>query len=767
MSDTLLDTTATIGVLTVGGATTGTIDAVPMSGSANTSFDHDWYKVTLTAGHSYSFSAQGTSGTLNDVAIDLRDTGGSNLVTSVIDGGVNGTARFNYTPSLSGTYYFAISAGGSNPASLTGNDSISVTDNGTPSTDTLLDTIATIGVLTVGGTTTGAIDAVPMSGSANTSFDHDWYKVTLTAGHSYSFSAQGTSGTLNDVAIDLRDTTGNNLVTSVVDGGANHAASVSYTPTSSGTYYLAISAGGSNPASLTGNDSISVTDNGAPSTDTLLDTTATIGVLTVGGTTTGAIDAAPMSGSANTSFDHDWYKVNLTDGHRYSFSAQGTSGSLNDVAIDLRDTTGNNLVTSVVDGGANHAASFSYTPTSSGTYYFAISAGGSNPTSLTGNDSISVTDNGIITGSNQVVAGFDWSHYPGQEAMAWLFANTNLREVGYYLGKKIDSTDLPGIIAEGQTQHGSNVSNTNDFSWMGTHDALVAQGWKIAPIFVGQQDPTYVTNNGLSLYDVPTQAMGTIDGDEAAKLLTGQGFQGNSNTVVYLDWENGGSISSDEAQYFVAWSAEISAAGYLPGIYSPYSAAPSIQSALTQAGYSALFWAANVNDDLAHPSNYQPSGNTFLTSDPTTGSAFSDATGWQYRGPSGTTYNLFNLGSQISSALNDAGIFTNANVDLDTFKTLTASAQPDLSEYVAVAPTTAAAGSSMTVDAYAMDIGKGPSGASTAGIYLSSDATITTSDTLLTTVSSGALTSVGQTGYYDHQTLSVMLSGNLTPGTYY
>src|SRR5690349_16916341 len=150
MSDTLLDTTATIGVLTVGGAASATSDAVPMSGSANTSFDHDWYKVTLTAGHSYSFSAQGTSGTLNDVAIDLRDTGGSNFVTSVIDGGVNGTARFNYTPSLSGTYYFAISAGGSNPASLTGNDSISVTDNRTPSTDTLLDTIATIGVLTVG-----------------------------------------------------------------------------------------------------------------------------------------------------------------------------------------------------------------------------------------------------------------------------------------------------------------------------------------------------------------------------------------------------------------------------------------------------------------------------------------------------------------------------------------------------------------------------------------------------------------------------------------
>ncbi|MDA9518860.1 hypothetical protein XI06_00465 [Bradyrhizobium sp. CCBAU 11434] len=109
-----------------------------------------------------------------------------------------------------------------------------------------------------------------------------------------------------------------------------------------------------------------------------------------------------------------------------------------------------------------------------------------------------------------------------------------------------------------------------------------------------------------------------------------------------------------------------------------------------------------------------------------------------------------------------------ANNTYNTVKiTVTAPVQPDLSEYLGVANTTVAAGHSVTVDAYAMDIGAGPSGASTAGIYLSSDATITTSDTLLTTVNSGALTSVGQTGYYDHQTLSVMLSGNLTPGTYY
>jgi serralysin len=96
-----------------------------------------------------------------------------------------------------------------------------------------------------------------------------------------------------------------------------------------------------------------------------------------------------------------------------------------------------------------------------------------------------------------------------------------------------------------------------------------------------------------------------------------------------------------------------------------------------------------------------------------------------------------------------------------------AAAPPDLSEYVGVSNTTVAAGGSVTIDAYAMNIGNGVSGASTAQIYLSSDATITTSDTVLATLNSGTLATVSQPGYYDHQTVSVTLPGNLAPGTYY
>ena len=96
-----------------------------------------------------------------------------------------------------------------------------------------------------------------------------------------------------------------------------------------------------------------------------------------------------------------------------------------------------------------------------------------------------------------------------------------------------------------------------------------------------------------------------------------------------------------------------------------------------------------------------------------------------------------------------------------------APAQPDLTEYVSVSNTTVAPGASVTVDAYAMNLGNAISGASTAGIYLSTDSTITTSDTLLATVNSGTLATVSQPGYYDHQTVSVTLPANLAPRTYY
>ena len=319
-TDTILDSVSTTGTISVPGSIAGTIDALPMTGSSNTSFDHDWYRMTLIAGHQYDISAVGTSGTLNDVAIDLRDANG-NLISSVFDGGVNGTASFGVASGTTGTFYLAISAGGNNPASLTGSYSINVVEE---PIDTVLDNTSTTATLSVPGAATGIIDPVPMSGSSNTSFDHDWWRVTLTAGHQYTFSATGASDTpLNDIAIDLRDSSGN-LLTNVVDGGTNGTASFAFTPSTPGTFYLTISAGGSNPGRV-GGYSISAADNGISTVDAVPKDASTNFVLTTSSPVNGTIDAADVSGAIP---DKDWYKVSLQAGHSYHFFTSANVSNL-------------------------------------------------------------------------------------------------------------------------------------------------------------------------------------------------------------------------------------------------------------------------------------------------------------------------------------------------------------------------------------------------------------------------------------------------------
>jgi len=112
------------------GTQTGTIESAPEAGSQNTTVDHDWFQVSLIAGQTYTFGAAVTSGLTTDylgsAAIDLRTPSGA-LISNTLDDSVAPT--FTYTATTSGTYFLAISAGGSDTASQTFNYSISVLQN--------------------------------------------------------------------------------------------------------------------------------------------------------------------------------------------------------------------------------------------------------------------------------------------------------------------------------------------------------------------------------------------------------------------------------------------------------------------------------------------------------------------------------------------------------------------------------------------------------------------------------------------------------------
>ena len=58
MTDTIPENTSTTVTLSAAQTVTGTIDPADVSGGV----DHDWYKVTLTAGHSHHLLANAKEG---------------------------------------------------------------------------------------------------------------------------------------------------------------------------------------------------------------------------------------------------------------------------------------------------------------------------------------------------------------------------------------------------------------------------------------------------------------------------------------------------------------------------------------------------------------------------------------------------------------------------------------------------------------------------------------------------------------------------------
>lgn len=228
--------------------------------------------------------------------------------------------------------------------------------------------------------------------------------------------------------------------------------------------------------------------------------------------------------------------------------------------------------------------------------------------------------------SQGIVAGFDRESFPGTTIMADLIDGTNLEWCGYYL---------------------SGPSQRIDTGWLGQRSYLESSGWKVAPLYVGQQDPKY---NGGDLSYAPSSSQGVTDGNEAAaemgpdtgakqtvfgwdaatqkhdvprSVTRGQGFA--LGTTVYLDWE-AESIAAgknDNTDYIIAWCKTVATNGYQPGVYCPATDVNAIANALAEAGIIVNFWVTKPIQPMI------PSTTThFSTQDPTKAQA--QATSWQY-----------------------------------------------------------------------------------------------------------------------------------------
>jgi hypothetical protein len=288
--------------------------------------------------------------------------------------------------------------------------------------------------------------------------------------------------------------------------------------------------------------------------------------------------------------------------------------------------------------------------------------------------------------SGSIVAGFDCEFFPAHaDTMADLIQRTNLKWCGYYL-------DAP--------------SQRLDTGWLGERSYLVdTLGWKIAPLYVGQQDP--ILGGNLSLN--PSSQQGIIDGNEAVaemgpdtgatqtvydydtttgrydipKTVTkGQGFA--PGTVVYLDWENAPISVGNNTAYIVAWCQTVAASNYKPGVYCPSSDIAVIAPLVT--AYNVQFWAATwpgkpLNPDGSRGPIVSSTTTQFLTTDPATASA----TSLQY----GAGYNIQTVNGLL-------------NVDLDTSSLYGGSSPPPPTvSIVSVSPnpSSVVAGNTFTINA--------------------------------------------------------------------
>ena len=211
--------TTTTGVVTVNGnASSGVIDSVN---------DGDLFKVTLTAGTTYTFDLVGASGGLTDPYLRLYSPDVVQL-SSDDDSGDLLNSRITYTAATSGIYYLGAEASGSGTGAYK-IAAATVTDDFPWAT-------ATTGVVTINGTAS--------NGVINFSTDQDLFKVTLTAGTTYTFDLVGASGGLTDPYLRLYSPDVVQL-SSDDDSGDLLNSRITYTAATSGIYYLGAEASGS------------------------------------------------------------------------------------------------------------------------------------------------------------------------------------------------------------------------------------------------------------------------------------------------------------------------------------------------------------------------------------------------------------------------------------------------------------------------------------------------------------------------------------------
>ena len=215
--------------------------------------------------------------------------------------------------------------------------------------------INTTGRLSVGGSTTGSIDS---------DYDADWFKIALKAGVTYLFSVAGAAtgeGSLSPLAL-------RSLSLSIADSKGSYANGVFYntydssdsrtfqfTPKNSGDFFVTAATGYFNKGDIQGSYTLKASLPAADDYSAGIDTT---GVL---------VSGTPTAATFERADDIDYFKFHAEQGQILNFSATGAAELANTAYRQVLNADGSSL--------ANVTQS-PFTASKSGDYYLAVSAGG-------------------------------------------------------------------------------------------------------------------------------------------------------------------------------------------------------------------------------------------------------------------------------------------------------------------------------------------------------------------------------------------------------
>ena len=492
--DDYRNNTTTTGALAVGATVTGVINVVG---------DHDWFKVNLEANTLYALNA--SSETVSSLSV--IDANGQLVAALDAYGttGFQGTGArgIGFMPKVGGSYFIDIgSAVGSGGYSL----------SATVSPDDFRNNTTTTGAVAVGGATAGVL---------NTSGDHDWLRVNLTANTLYAITTPGSS----TGQLTLFDAAGNEV------GGrdAFGTAALGFTPATSGTYFVDFS-NRAEPSNYT----VAV----AASPDDYTSNVSTSGAVAPGGSIAGVI---------NVLGDHDWFRVNLNANTLYSIKATGAASPYVSV-LNANGTDVNAL-------DASGAETLGFMPASSGVYYIDLASYGAtgnytlnvaavdddhrNNVSATGTFEGTVS-NSVATAGNDTLSGT-----PGDDVIDGLAGTDTVRYSGNRASYALSKTGGGYVLTDNSGRDGTDTLQNIErikFADLGIAlDVGAAQSAGKAQLLLGA-----VLGKDLLAQKKPLVGTG-ID-------LFDQGFtmQQLSGAIMRLDiWgilANGGNASADNTQ---------------------------------------------------------------------------------------------------------------------------------------------------------------------------------------------------------------------------